>query len=1296
MNGKILFAFIGVFLLLLFTGIYFAYNAITTEELPGVEKEELHSSEKELIANSATSKSNNKSSTASSSTNNQNTSNSKNSTLSNSNPTSSESSAPVSKNYNSHEVVVDQTLQRTGGQSGGGSFSKDVIPDKKEKVEIEITIYDGEENKLLESYLVQVKYEFIGDPQYSEKCVTDKEGKFILNAGKTGLMRMQIFSKDFSMHSKSMNVLYGKNVYRAKLYKGGVIEIHAKNTENKVVQGLSAKIGNGFRPPQAQESMPITLDPNKGVYFMSNVPVGTMDISFKAIGCQETDVYKIRVDSKSTSLIEVRMQSTRLIFFDLDIKNKPDLIYVTNLKTGNATVSNIQTQPSRLPNRNLNTPNKGVPGPLLPVEEKIEVFKNQNGLYECELTVKNVTRVTLEVDKYVPKDVSLSADKDTYKINLIEGFSGKLQINNEIGVPISGAAVAYSSGAFNQVALSDEKGVAILSGMTEHMMLRLIVTHNQYAVFNEKWSFDANEQNAKTIVMKEGKGISGRIKFEEKFVAGAKVFLYQKGKTAPVEMMDSGSDGSYSFNKLDGKTDSVYIVSAFHRELGAATSGEIKIESKNPVVDLTLVKEKSLTVKLVDSKGVFLPNKNITVTNDADSNYSFSVMTDEKGEYEFFNLIHGQYSINLNESKIKCHEVKTTIPAGVITLTARSKNLKKVNITVSGSKSFTAELKVTLERNDWPIVVVQDEEGYFVEFQEEEPVVFVIVAFHAQGYGDVRMGPYENKESLPKEFNIEFHMGENFIVKVIDDADSRPIPFITVDVYSGRNKIEALPANDLGEIRFSYLSGKFVLNVKEDGYAPYSGEFDGTQTKELTVRLIKGGGIKGHLTLKKEVSTAFIIIKPGDISQKLDSLGNFEVLNLIPGEYEISVSRIFKDGKNQIEKIPARIMVERESIFEINLDDYQKNQTSLEVSVIKDGSPSLERGWLNITDRRGQSVVAASIDTGKYVVERILPAEYLLIYNYQGKTLQRTLAIIPNQVNAVEIIVPGASITFSIKNAEGMPISKVMVTLYTGEKYRQEDTYIGNQMLTDTKGTGTFLLMPRTPYYFLVEEDFRFNYQINMIGPVILDAGQSQRVDYILPYARKLPKIQVVDNANKPLADVGFLFNDEAGNFYQRTLLKEWDFFPYSNVEGFLPENSWPKVSFTLVVGKEGFEFKEIPIPSDYDVNQLMQIKLNRASSLKCTFPQTLPLPISVGILNKDGVLLQKPIPYPMRKNKELTIYYENITSGSVNFTDLAAGTYFIGYFWNGSNRLISKQGPFQVGVEENQVMTSTLQLNEY
>lgn len=397
------------------------------------------------------------------------------------------------------------------------------------------------------------------------------------------------------------------------------------------------------------------------------------------------------------------------------------------------------------------------------------------------------------------------------------------------------------------------------------------------------------------------------------------------------------------------------------------------------------------------------------------------------------------------------------------------------------------------------------------------------------------------------------------------------------------------------------------------------------------------------------------------------------------------------ESNNKKDKDIRNLKVNVEKTFEPNLKDLQKNYTSLDISILKKGGRVFEKGKLTILDQLAKPIFSAEVKNGKSFVKQILPGEYTLIYNSPGVSLQNNLEVLSQIKNTVEIYIPGSTLTVQVKNAEGAIITNVMITLYSGEKYRQENVFLGNKMVTPGDGKGTYHLMPKVPYCVVIEEDFRFNYQVNVIGPFVLEPGETKKIDYILPYARMLPKIQIVDTNGNPLPDVGFNFSDESGNFFQRTLKKEWDLYPYSNQDGFLPERGWPIGTFTLIVGKDGFEFREVVIPIDFNSNQLLQIKLQKASSITCNFSQTLPFPISVGVLNKLGDLIQKPIPVANHNKQELTVYFKNITSGSIKFNDLAAGEYYIGYFWNGSNQLISKQGPFPIGVEENLIVTSDL-----
>lgn len=1208
--------------------------------------------------------------------------------------TSPTQNKPANLNISTKEVV-DQKLvvSKSTLELGEINSVENTIDTRTEKIEIEITVYNGQENKILADFDIEAIGEFRGGYIRSGNFKTDKNGKFILTVSLTGSMFLKLNATEFASHSRIMSIKYGKNEYKAHLIKGGSIEVKATSSDNKQIDGLTARFNTFFRAPTEKDFFPLTFDASKGAYVIQNVPIGAQDISFKAPGYLETEYYKVRIELNKTSNLDVRLYATKFLYFDLNIQKKPDLIIVTNLKGANAVVKSPAFDVStRLPNRSANQSNS--PRSVEIKQERFEAFKNQNELFEFELLQNGVTSLTLDVEGYIPRIVDISPNTDTYRINLTEGFTGKVLLKNEKNEPISGATVNYNSGLLSQSATSDTKGLAELTGLSKTMWLQLTVTYSNYITFNERWNFNSEEQNSKIIILKEGKGVSGKVKFEDKGVSGALVSLLQADKPTPITTMVTGPDGYYLFNRLEDKNNISYVVSAFHGELGVSASAPFKLGEKATTIDLVLVNEKSITVKLVDDKSEPLINKKINIINDLNNDYAFSVVTNEKGEAELFNINRGTYTVILDDSKYRSLPVKATIPAGVVTLTAKKKNLKKVNITVSDNKPFSGELIVTLERNDWPIEVTHDEDGYFVEFNDS--IVFVIVVFHAQGYGNVRLGPYQNAESFPKEFNVHFKPGENFKVKVIDDVDLQPIPYVTVEIIENGKKIEALPTNELGEINFSHLASRFFIQITDKDYAKYVSEFDGSQIKEITVSLMKGGNLKGHLTLPKEISRARVILEPGTESADIDSSGNFLLSNLVPGEYTISVARTSKDGRTQIEKIPTRIIIEREKTIEIDLDDFLKAQTSLEVVVLRNGSNANERGYLNIMDRRRQSVIATEVLNGKYMVERILPGDYLISYTFQGRVMQKNLEILPNQINSVEIIVPGSTVTFSVKNKEGIPISKVMVTLYSGNKYKQEDTYLGNQVITNGLGMGTFTLMPKTPYYFIVEEDFRFNYQINVVGPIILEAGEESKIDYVLPYARKLSKLQVADQNGKPLSDAGFFFVDEAGNFFQRALLKEWDFFPFSNVDGYLPDNCWPKESFTLVVSKEGYDFKEVVIDADFDPVQLLQIKLNRGSKVVCNFPNKLKSPISVGVLNDKGVLLQKPIPFANRRKNDLMVYYENISSGKVTFNDLAAGTYSIGYFWNGSTRLISKQGPFTVGIGETITIDCALQLDEF
>jgi hypothetical protein len=271
-------------------------------------------------------------------------------------------------------------------------------------------------------------------------------------------------------------------------------------------------------------------------------------------------------------------------------------------------------------------------------------------------------------------------------------------------------------------------------------------------------------------------------------------------------------------------------------------------------------------------------------------------------------------------------------------------------------------------------------------------------------------------------------------------------------------------------------------------------------------------------------------------------------------------------------------------------------------------------------------------------------------------------------------------------NESGEKVGAPVLRLYVGEKYGAFNSFL---LMTDHH-LHEYNLSPNQSYFILVEADYVSNYQANLVGPIILEEGQSKYQELILVSGKKLPKIQIVDATGKPIENASFMESNKNGAFIQRKKGMGSREHLYSDKNGFLPENGWPKVDFNLIVFKEGYDFRELKISANTDPDQLIQIKLNNASSIQCNLPQALSIPISIGLLNSKEKLLERPVPHTLFDNKIFGVYFENITQANVKFSGLAAGIYYIGFYQNGSTKMISKQGPIAIGEGENLKVIST------
>ena len=946
MKVKIILPIFCIILISIFTGGYFVYKTLSNETI--VDSDTIQESDKLLMYPKMAQKGKPATSSHDSSTEKA--------------PNTKSQNETKSSSQNNDQVVVDQTRpvaiaheedpgktkdslgssKEKSVKENNSSIDKNVLGSIKEKINVEITLYDAEQNKYLTDYDVEFKYKNNMDPEKTEKYSTDKNGKFVFTTTQLGFINMQISTKDYASHSKYLNVHYGNNEYVAKLYKGGSIEVRATSPENKTIEGLTVRYG-GAQALQSQGSL--MFDAAKGLYVISNMPLGTQNVYFKAPGFLESLSYMIRVDAKNNFFLEVKLLPTRMLYFDLNIAEKPESISIS----------------------------------------RKSVLKNKDNLYEYEIDFRYAPpSLSVSVKNYASQVVKIVPEIDTYKVILEEGKTGKIQVNDENGNAIKGANVVCSQGAtggaggksftidgngmnlsgtkimggatdnfFNQV-VTGEDGLAVFTGLSEIMQINVTVTHKNYLEYSETWAFDSKDAKIKTIVLVDSNGVSGKVKFGDKVVMGALVTLVPvvddvqfRGRWSKPINWITESDGSYRFSSSKDKKDKEYTINAFHRDFGYAVSATFKFDDTAQVIDLNLVAEKSLNIKLVDGAGVVLPNKTITLTltNGNMTNVSMangnimvgngnstavSIKTNEKGEYDFVNLEHGTYIISLEDDKLVVKDKNIQIPTGTVVLTAEKKYLKKILVTTQGGGAFKGLLEAKVSRTLAPLNIIMGEDGnYYLVFLSENQVINGAILFEAQGFAITATVNYNNVKSVPDEIIVELVEGEIFLVKVVDDKSYFPMTFVKVDLLMGDSIIQSLPTNEIGEILFTHLSGKFNVAVRVEKYVAYKIEIDISKTKDVTVKLIKGGTLKGHITIDKNVTkSCYISLQPRTnyYAQVLDANGNFEIVNIQPGEYTLTYSLYSMDNKITNTTVPTKIIIKNEEFFEINLDDVLKKK----------------------------------------------------------------------------------------------------------------------------------------------------------------------------------------------------------------------------------------------------------------------------------------------------------------------------------------------------------------------------------
>lgn len=915
MKNKQIIPIIGVLTLFVLVGIFYAFYSSNSENSIGIEKTPPAKTTVNQNSNEA------KTFDSKSKLNNE-----------------TNSIRPSVNNAKESDKVVDQMLHSSA------IIDENVLGAEKEKLEIEITVYDGDQNRVLTDYPVEFEYTYfdytyresrfpeVKDSYVKGKGVTDNKGNLLIISEDNILSNLHLITQDYAIKTfETIAIDYGKNKLKAKLFRGGVLEFRAFNNESKVINDLQIiyhPVWKKFKP------FSLNFDTERQLYIMKNIPLGSLELSFKAVGYHETVVYKLNVVAQAINTFDIKLNKPRKLTIDFDLSSKPNFIkyFLRNDFNAEATIGKVS-------------------------------YKNINNLYELEIDNFEINFFNLEVEGFITKVIYISPEIDYYKISLEKPFDGFLRIINEKEESIKGAEIYYSeerssrkfdNGGYsdfpeNQIVFTDEKGAASIKNLKNKMKIYLNVSAQNYKNETLVWDFSAKEKNAKTVILKsivaKEVNISGRILCENKVVQNASIILYKKNvQIEPVGYKDSDEKGNFKFSLEinENSEDTEYFISAFHIIYGIAKSPTFKISNLPDEHILTLVKEKSFKLKLVDSQGMPLADKSITIEPDNMGYYlTRRITTDKNGEFDFYNYTLGKYTFKINDFhyRITNRVFNYVKPEETIVLVAEKRLLKKLNIFTSNKEQYNGILKVEGEiKIEDKAVNEKEVKGEFEQistFSDESSNTFIylpqslfakkfILTFNAPGFAIIRMGPYIKEDQLPIEFELNLQIGTALKINVEEFGYGLPIENAKVELLSDISKIAVLPTNKKGEVQFKNLQGKYQIKIVVKDFVIYKEEIEIPNIDDVKIKLIKGGSLNFSWEQRKEDEKITIVFWNEKEKYVRSFAGEFELKNILPGEYVLGLVKE-RESEIMVHKIyPGKISIVNEKVFKVNIDELFK------------------------------------------------------------------------------------------------------------------------------------------------------------------------------------------------------------------------------------------------------------------------------------------------------------------------------------------------------------------------------------
>lgn len=834
------------------------------------------------------------------------------------------------KNSKLNEKVVDQTLC---------SAKTDDSNSEGESSELEIIFYDGDQNTLLTNYQLEIEFNFQNETPRRDFYTTDKEGKVRINTIKKGNMALSIFTKDYPISQETVSILFKRHTQAITLYRGGTIEIKATDQENKIINNLQVIFLPKFSLNLDFKSidLPANLIDSRNIYQVSNITLGSHELFFKAKGYLESPIYKINIEPNKATYIEIKLLKPRVIYLDLNIEEKPKSIQVMKSKVRPEyyLYSNVHSSMLSLMD-------------VKPFEGN-KIYLNQKSLYEIALEERVVPFISIYVDTFVPQTIEINNHQDFYKISLDSALETTIKIIDSNKNAVVGAYVSCSSDFFYQNEYSDKDGYVKLIGLKKDMILNLKVSHENYVALNENWKFKGRDNLTKNFVLKDGNEINGIVTADGKGVAGADVFLYvYKFKDDLKAHTKTDGKGYYSFSHLFEEGYADYWIKVFHRKLGVAYKSRFYLADPISVFNFNLINEKSLSFKLVNNNGDSMPNQKF-ILKCVDANLEKYIgTTNEQGECNIFNLFPGKYLISLEGSEQTLNENNINVPSTNLILVCKPIDYTIINIKIPNNLDYLGLLtdisysnfeiskinpskkengKYSLSKTNNHYDIGKRYEDDISNFQGIIGCSFGLEIFdiflEAPGYSAIKVGPFKNFESIPKEIIINLNKGYDLRITVIDSQENKKIENETVEVYFNYYKLRGLPTNENGEVVFNHLIGKNTITINSEKYIPFQTEIDISETKDLLIKLTKVGHIKGQIVIPDEIEVISIELISDESQNKIlygkkpINTGEVEFNRLIPGDYSIKIKYKHLDAHKEF--LINKILVESNKTTEINL-----------------------------------------------------------------------------------------------------------------------------------------------------------------------------------------------------------------------------------------------------------------------------------------------------------------------------------------------------------------------------------------